>query len=123
MAATGLSIAMGREAAMTARALTAQSASGIYQQVVSHIRDPALLEITEEGGMQLSVFPVTRGVPVRITIELTAVDKVEGLAHVTYETSLIAAPITEPRKQSYAEYWPRHHTAEVIAAIDAELEP
>jgi hypothetical protein len=122
MAATGLSIAMGREAAMSARPLRAESASRIYEGVVREIRDPALLEVTEEGGMKLSVFPVTRGVPVRITIELTSVDKLDGLLSVNHATSLIAAPEVHDRNDGYAEYWPQHPEviAQVIAAIDEE---
>jgi hypothetical protein len=107
MAATGLSIAMGRDVAMSAVPLRAENARGIYDQVVRQVRDPALLEVTEEGGMLLSVFPVTRGVPARVTIELTAVDKVEGLARVNYTTSLVAAPMAE-RNDPYADYWPAH---------------
>lgn len=122
MAATGLSIAMGREAAMSARPLRAASASGIYDQVVREIRDPALLEITEEDGMRLSVFPVTRGVPARITIELTSVNKLNGLLSVNYATSLIAAPAVYDRDDAYADYWPQHPEVigQVIAAIDDE---
>jgi hypothetical protein len=124
MAATGLSIAMGRDAAMSARALRAEDASGVYAQVVREIRDPALLEITEEGGMKLSVFPVTRGVPARVTIELTSVDKLDGLLSVNYATSLVAAPETYDRNDEYASYWPQHPEviAQVIAAIDADLD-
>jgi len=122
MAATGLSIAMGREPAMSARALRAESASGIYEGVVREIRDPALLEITEEGGMKLSVFPVTRGIPARVTIELTSVDKLDGLLAVNYATSLIAAPDVYDRNDAYADYWPQHPEVitQVIAAIDSE---
>jgi hypothetical protein len=124
MAATGLSIAMGKDAAISARPLRAEYATGIYNQVVSEIRDPALLEITDEGGMKLSVFPVTRGVPARITIELTSVDKLEGVLRVNQGTSLIAAPATYDRTDAYASYWPEHREVipEVIAAIDAEPE-
>lgn len=123
MAATGLSIAMGRDAAMSARPLRAESASGIYSEVVSQIRDPALLEITEDGLMKLSVFPVTRGVPARVTIELTSVDKLEDLLSVNRVTSLIAAPpAVSDHDDEYAEYWVQHLDviAEVIAVIDAE---
>jgi hypothetical protein len=127
MVATGLSIAMGREAAMSARPLRASSATGIYDLVVREVRDPALLEITEEDGMKLSVFPVTRGVPARVTIELTSVDKVDdldGLPHVTSATSLIAAPAVYDRDDAYTSYWPQHPEVitQVIAAIDSEPE-
>ena len=118
MVVTGLSITVGREAPMVARPLLAASARNIYDQVVREIRDPALLETTETGGFQLSVFPVTRAAPARVVIELTAIDKVEGLAHVTHATSLVAAPMMYDRDDPYADYWPEHRSPDVVVEVN-----
>jgi len=115
MAATGLSIAMGDDAGMSAVPLRAELARGVYNDVVREIRDPALLEIDADGTMMLSVFPLTRGLPARITIELTAMEKAEG--HVTRTRSLVAAPgARERNRDPYADYWPEHRHPEVVAA-------
>ncbi len=115
MVVTGLSIRIGRDTPMIAQPLLASSARDVYDDVVAQLRDPALLEITRTGTMRLSVYPVTRDTPARVTIELTSMHTVEGLARVDRVTSLVAVPDEEDarkarRRGAYANYWPAHRT-------------
>jgi hypothetical protein len=114
MVVTGLSIRIGRDTPMIAQPLLASSARDVYDDVVAQLRDPALLEITRTGTMRLSVYPVTRDTPARVTIELTSMDT-EGVARVDRVTSLVAVPDEEDarkarRRGGYADYWPAHRT-------------
>lgn len=107
MAITGLTIRIGREEPLVGRPLRAWYARTIYDDVVREIRDPALLEATEQG-IRLSVFPITRTTPARITIELTAVDQLEGLARVEPNLSFVAVPGSIDEDDPYVNYWPAH---------------
>jgi len=115
MTATGLTISMGRDAAESARTDMAGSARAYYDRTVVQIKDPALLEWAADGRLRLSVFPVVRGTPARVTIELTATDQAADLACVDRATSLIAAPGRPDRNDPYADYWPAHRGDDVVA--------
>ncbi len=121
MAITGLTLRIGREAPLVGRPLGARFARTIYDDVVREIRDPALLEATERG-IRLSVFPITRSTPARITIELTAVDQLAGLARVEPNQSFVAVPGEIDETDPYASYWPAHHplVPEVVAVNERE---
>lgn len=114
MAVTGLTIQIGTEEVLVARPLLAASARSLYDTVVAQIRDPALLESTRHG-MRLSVYPVTRKTPARITLHLTSANKLDGLARVDLATSMLAAPIRYESDDPYADYWPAHE--QVIVAV------
>ncbi len=115
MAVTGLTIQIGTEEALVAQPVLAASARKIYDDVVAQIRDPALLELTTRDQLRLSVYPITRKTPARITLHLTQVTKLDGLARVERGTSLVAAPMSRSRLEPYADYWPRHE--QIIVAV------
>lgn len=120
MAVTGMSVTIGREPTLFATPLLADSARGIYDRVVRNTRDPALLETLPDGSIRLSVFPVTKRTPARVTIELTAVTEVEGLARLSRGISLVAAPMLSTGHDPYADYWPAHREwrEEVVVAVN-----
>lgn len=125
MVVTGLSIRIGRDAPMIAQPLRASAARDVYDDVVAQLRDPALLEITKTGSMRLSVYPVTKDTPARVTIELTSERTIEGLVRVDRETSLVAAPDGPENRdrrsgETYASYWPAHRTwrPEVVVVVN-----
>lgn len=122
MIATELSISMGGEAAEAAYPYQAGSARELYDGIVAQIKDPALLEWSKDGQLRLSVFPVMRGVPARVTIVLTADDEsaTAELARVDREMSLIATPGIKPRRERYVDYWPPHHSIVPVAMLDAD---
>ena len=122
MTATELSISMGSEAAESAYPYQAGSARELYDGIVAQIKDPALLEWSKDGQLKLSVFPVMRGVPARVTIVLTADDEIaaDERARVDPEMSLIATPGIRPQRDRYADYWPPHHSIVPVAMLDAD---
>ncbi len=120
MIATGLTIAMGRAAGDSGIVYMAEAARGTYDRIVRQIKDPALLEWSDEGTLRLSVFPVVKGTPARVTIELTATSEAINLARVTREMSLLAGPEIKGENDPYADYWPEHRTEDVVASIEPD---
>lgn len=118
MVITGLTIRIGREERLVARPLLPRYARRAYAEVVSELRDPALLEATDRG-IQLSVFPITRNTPARVTLELTAIDRLDGRPRLGPRTSFVAAPIAFEDYEPYADYWPAHRwPSEEVAVRD-----
>ncbi|CAN5923782.1 hypothetical protein BH11MYX3_BH11MYX3_00390 [soil metagenome] len=118
MTATGMTLAMGRAAGDSGVALVSEAARRTYDSIVRMIKDPALLEWTSEGRLQLSVFPVVKGTPARVTIELTATSEASNLNRVTRQLSLLASPEIAGHSDPYADYWPEHRTDEVVASAE-----
>lgn len=121
MIATGLSVAMGKAPADSAVPVVARAARGTYDRIVEQIRDPALLEWMGDERLKLSVFPVVKGVPARVTIELTTTPGAASgrSARVDQQMSLLAAPGID-WSDPYANYWPGHPSDDVLVFALAE---
>lgn len=74
-AVTGMSYALGGEPAIMAGLHDAHAARAVYERIVARRFDPALLRVVDTVAthdvLELAVFPVTRGVPATVTIEMT----------------------------------------------------
>jgi hypothetical protein len=72
---TGLSYSIGGEPAIVAVVHDAEDARRFYRDIVEGKQDPALLRQVKRTGErdhhELAVFPVTRGMPATVTIEMT----------------------------------------------------
>ncbi len=115
MTATALTVAIGDDAPVHSFAAATGSAREQYDDIVALLKDPALLEYRDARHAILRVFPVRRGAPAKVTIELTATSLVRAneLAHLDAQTSLLADPYhvaaRAPKPEDfYADYWPRH---------------
>lgn len=107
MVATGLSLTMGDAPPLTGFAFARSSARDGYEDIVRQIVDPALLEYAGRGRLRLSVFPIARGTPARVTIQLTAIEDASVETRVDGEVSILAAPGLDTH-DPYADYWPAH---------------
>jgi hypothetical protein len=114
MTATALTVAIDGES-LQSFAVNKHVARDQYDNTVAMIKDPALLEYRDDRHATLHVFPVRRGAPATVTIELTATSLVRAneLAHLDAQTSLLAdpyyVPVRTPKPDDlYADYWPRH---------------
>lgn len=68
--------------------LDAGEARRIYEETVQSLRDPALLEYTGRGALQLSLFPIPPGGDRRIQLEYSqALEAENGLVRYTYPLS------------------------------------
>jgi hypothetical protein len=114
MTATALTVAIDGE---TLHSFVADRkvARGQYDSTVALMKDPALLEYRDARHAVLRVFPVRRGAPAKVTIELTATSLAHAneLTHLDVQVSLLADPYHQPVRAPdpddlYAEYWPRH---------------
>jgi hypothetical protein len=120
MTATGMTLAAGRGSSDAGIVYMADVARGTYDSIVRQIKDPALLEWTSEGHLRLSVFPVVKGTPARVTIELTTTSEASNLYRVTREMSMLAGPEITGESDLYGGYWPEHHVDEVVASAEAD---
>lgn len=72
---TGMTYALGDEPSIMAGLHDAHVVRAVYEQVVERRLDPALLRLVDtfdtHDALELAVFPVTRGVPATVTIEMT----------------------------------------------------
>jgi hypothetical protein len=113
MTATGMSMAMGNELAVSV-VVSPTFGRATYDEIVREIKDPALLEYRGDGRAVLRVFPVRRDTPATVVIELTATSLVSAadLRHLGKMTSLLAVPGVRVRAERaddlYADYWPAH---------------
>lgn len=82
--ATGLKLWVDGEP-VEGRLLDATEARRLYEQTVYALRDPALLEYSGRGALQLSLFPIPAGGERRIQVEYTQALPAEGgLVRYTY---------------------------------------
>jgi hypothetical protein len=73
IAVTALSMSQGDEAPLHGEALEPRVARQLYRDIVEGRADPALLEVVpSQGGdrLRLRVFPLTKQVPARVTVQL-----------------------------------------------------
>jgi len=116
MTATGLTVAICEEPALHSFATDKPTARQEYDDTVAMIKDPALLEYRDARHAMLRVFPVRRGAPAKVTIELTATSLVaaQKLVHVDEHVSVLAAPLRWLADVDvwdeipYDRYWPVH---------------
>lgn len=125
MTVTALSVAMGDAEPVRSFAFAKLDGRATYDRIVEQIRDPALLEYRGERRASLRVFPVRRGAPATVVLELTATSLVHAsqLVHLDAHVSLLAAPQLEAPtvaldRQDYADYWPPHIDAAIVATRD-----
>lgn len=71
---TGMTYSLGGELAIEAFTYDADEARTYFERIVARRKDPALLRMVQHTDrrdlLQLAVFPVTRGVPATVTIEM-----------------------------------------------------
>lgn len=74
----GMTYSIGGERPIEAFTHDAEEARSYFEAIVARAKDPALLRMVETGGqrdrLQLAVFPVTRGMPATVTIEMLLPD-------------------------------------------------
>jgi hypothetical protein len=74
-AVTAMSYSVGGEPQIEALAHEADYAREVFESIVRSQRDPALLRLAEHSSnrdvLDFAVFPVTRGMPASVTIEMT----------------------------------------------------
>jgi hypothetical protein len=108
---TGLSLSMPGEDSVVARVRVTMAARATYDRVVEDIKDPALVEWTDDRHVMLRVFPVARGASATVTLELAAIRTTTS--YVNEQRSLLAVPSwahdSAPADDDYEAYWPPHN--------------
>jgi hypothetical protein len=117
MSATGLRISIEGSEAASAIAFAPKNGRDVYEGIVAQIKDPALLEYTGPNRATLRVFPVRRGAPATVVIELTATSLVNAteLVHLGQRVSLLAAPRL-PNPDDERSFATRYSVVSIVVA-------
>jgi len=126
MTATGLTVSIG--GSTPSRAITMEPTNGrtTFDEIVRRMKDPALLERTGVATATLRVFPVQRGAPATVVIELTATGLVNAhsLVHLDDKVALLAAPEFDARESEPASETPElaivTHRVEIAPVLVAD---
>ena len=98
MAATAITVSTDGGEPARSVAFASELGKDKYEGIVAAIKDPALLEYESPGRAVLHVFPVRKGMPATVVVELTAAALAE--AHVVERlgpsVAFVAAPDLEP---------------------------